>query len=771
MIKKILKIKGVGKFTDFVQKNTSSWDGELKKITLIYGENGSGKTTLTSILRSLKNNDSLILKRKSFAGKEPEVKILIDGLINGQTNQYGYSQNKWDKHYPDIDIFDIYFVNENIYTGLEVHPEHKKNLFSVVIGETGVKLKEDIFKIKGDIENKNKDLKKIEEKIEKLIDYPENVEKYCKIEPDREIDKKIRDKESKRAAVKANDEIKDKELLEEINPIVLPLDFVKLTQVVSKSIDSISQEFLKKVEEHKSDLHMNSEAENWLKLGFENIKGDKCPFCLRPFGEPLEIIEAYSQYFNDEYIELQKNINILKNEIEKFNIDLCISKIENSAKVNEGRADFWKTYTRAEFKNIELLERKDEFIQKYKDILELIQSKSNSPIQSLDTKKIVEFEDLLKTLNHGIENYSKELKSYNRKIQKVKETPLEDKEELDKELRILKATKQRGSKDIDDLCKEYDSTKSLLGKLNNEKSKKQHELDIYTKEIFAKYSDTINRFLKKFAPYLEIKKLKGAYKGSGKEPFVEYLLYIAGNEVKFADDNSNPCMKYSLSEGDKSALAFSFFLAKLNLDENINNKIIVFDDPVSSFDLNRRAATNWQLKGLSEKAKQLIVLTHNIYFARDFWDNINTKRCQNLKIETFGNSSTILEHDLEFETSSGLLKDYEVLISYKNQAAPTDDEKRKVIRCIRPVLEGFLRMKFPNEFLKKEWLGDYIKKIRSAGPTDNLSILRDCLSNLEEINNFSKKFHHSFNNNINEPIIDAELRSVVEGTLKLIQKI
>ena len=127
--------------------------------------------------------------------------------------------------------------------------------------------------------------------------------------------------------------------------------------------------------------------------------------------------------------------------------------------------------------------------------------------------------------------------------------------------------------------------------LNIEKSLKQQQLDSYSTQIFSLYSNKINQNLKVFAPYLEIKYLTSGYVGTSKEPMIKYALYINGNEIKQMDDPLHPSFKYSLSEGDKSALALAFFLSKLEVEGNVQDKIIVFDDPVSSFDLNRKSST------------------------------------------------------------------------------------------------------------------------------------------------------------------------------------
>ena len=95
------------------------------------------------------------------------------------------------------------------------------------------------------------------------------------------------------------------------------------------------------------------------------------------------------------------------------------------------------------------------------------------------------------------------------------------------------------------------------------------------------------------------------------------------------------------------------------MDGNIQDKIVVFDDPVSSFDLNRKSTTIRKLIDFGQQAKQLFVLTHNIIFACEFWKSANqsslTTQCN--KIEFLVNTSCIVEFNIDTETLSSILKD------------------------------------------------------------------------------------------------------------------
>ena len=309
-----------------------------------------------------------------------------------------------------------------------------------------------------------------------------------------------------------------------------------------------------------------------------------------------------------------------------------------------------------------------------------------------------------------------------------------------------------------------------MEKLKVKNTDLQAELKTYSKSTFDKYSGIINTYLQKFAAYLEIKEMKSTYKGGGDEPFAEYGLFVSGNKVNFKDNACDPSVKYCLSEGDKTALALAFFLAKLHIDTEIGKKIIVFDDPISSFDIERKNSTITQLYNIGSKANQLIVLTHNLLFAKEFWDKVKNN-CQVLKFCELRKSTQIVDYDIENETLNGLFKDYSVLDNFLTNGVNTDLEKRNVARCIRPILEGYFRIKFYGEFTANEWLGQFIEKIDSCIDGKPLFRLKEFSSDLHEINDYSKKFHHTSPNSDSEPIYDGELKTYVERTFQIISKI
>lgn len=768
MIKKILKIKGVGKFANYSLETTSSWNGELSKTNIIYAENGAGKTTLSDIFRSLRDNNTKIIKaRKTIKDTgSQEIEILSD------SGKKTFKGNNWDNILRDIEIFDIFFVNENIYSGFEVSSTHKKTLHKFIVGAKGVELTEKINSLKTEIEKENVILREIKFKIDPYLKNVYSLEDFVNLKEDLEIDKKVTEKRKEIETAEAYEEIKNKDLLKRLSLIQLSVDLTNSRTILQKSITTISDEYLQKVEIRKKELGMGSESEDWLEKGHRHIKNNICPFCLQNIDKAKEIIEAYNQYFNEEYKNLKASISALMLDVQKINIAGEINEIEKETLKNNVLFEFWKNHIKARLFKGNIFTNKAEITMKFNDLIKLIEVKNKDPLEIAETKLVDKFERLLKYFNQQITNYNETIDLCNSEIQVLKEKTQVDLPKLNTELLKLKVQKQRFDKKTIELCTEYNQQNNKISELNKQKEQKQEELNKFISGIFKKYGEKTNDYLKKFGTEFEIVEARGgSYVGRSKDPTVEYKLTLSGQEILFEDDEINPCFKYTLSEGDKSSLSFAFFLAKLDLDPNLSNKIIIFDDPLSSLDSNRRTATTQQLQRINGLAKQIIILTHNTIVARKFWNEIDKSKCKNLQIVRSTGTYKISEWDLEKETSGEYFNNYFILEKYLNEGISGQQQLRNVARCIRLLLEGYLRLRFPGKFTESEWLGDFIKKIENASNGEPLSNMKPQLNELKDINDFSKKYHHSSNPNADcEAIIDAELKSFVDRTLKIVCK-
>jgi wobble nucleotide-excising tRNase len=336
---------------------------------------------------------------------------------------------------------------------------------------------------------------------------------------------------------------------------------------------------------------------------------------------------------------------------------------------------------------------------------------------------------------------------------------------------ILRRKKKEGVEDIEPYVNNFENAKNLTSVLNFKiKDVIYEQANEPYKEELASYKNHINSYLTKFSNNINIKSISILFHPDLNQ--IRHLVYdieVSGKVVEISD-RSEASLKYFLSDGDKNALSLSFFLAKFDLIENSDEFIVVVDDPFTSFDSHRKLMTVKELIKLSDKVHQLYILTHDLHFAKEFLQH-SRKSILTLQIVRINGDSVIKHIDIENELLSGLMRDITTLHKFLIEGSENSNHRIQVARCIRPSIEGLFRIKFYNDIRPTEWLGDFIAYIRESEQESPFYRLKQYVSDIEIINDFSKGFHHSNSLYEQEQISESELRSFVQQTLQLIQKI
>jgi wobble nucleotide-excising tRNase len=757
MITKIISVKGIGKFDQNFRAPEP-----LKKINIIYGENGRGKSTISAILRSLCSGDpNHIFERKTLnSSSHQEVRILGDA-----SNSFTFKDGKWNKAMPNLEIFDSWFIDNNVYSGTDVNIDHRRNLHHFVIGENGVEYAKKIDEFDRNIKLISDKISGMEQILKRSKD-PFDVTEFVNLveDPDLNIDQKIEDKIREIETLKKAVEISKKPSLSSLCLPIIPR--TRLDDLLSTTIADISKEAEKNTLDHISRC-MDDKGERWVQKGMEYIKNNKCPFCDQSVSDST-LIKAYQSYFDDRYLSLKQDVGTFSNEIEQKLSERYFSEIKNLIITNDLLVDFWKEYIDFEYTTLDSNDIGDIWDRLRSCINEYLRRKISSPLEPIELKS-----DLLVPLR--LYNFeTKAVEEYNKTIEKInvlieaKKISVEcgDLNKMQRDLEILEAKKIRFTRESCKLCDEYKCFVEEKAGLTTEKKIAKENLDTYTYDVFSSYESGINAYLEKCGADFKIEGIKTGYRGG--RPSVSYFLSINGSHVDILKSEANvPSFKNTLSEGDKSTLAFVFFLSKLNQDPNLHDKVVVFDDPISSLDSNRKYFTQQQVLNLAERCKQVIVLSHDIQFSRNLFYGIQGEICT-LIIRRRGSDSIIEKWDLEKETRGAYFKNYDIIREYINNGPRDVHHSREVARSIRPLLEGYYRIKFPEDFGQKEWLGDLLKKIKSAEQGKPLFGMNDKYLELNSINEYSKKYHHENPGADSEPINDRELTSFAKRTIELI---
>lgn len=169
----------------------------------------------------------------------------------------------------------------------------------------------------------------------------------------------------------------------------------------------------------------------------------------------------------------------------------------------------------------------------------------------------------------------------------------------------------------------------------------------------------------------------------------------------------------NLSEGEKTAVAFVYFITKLKENGNkIEDTIVVVDDPVSSFDSNHLFHAYSFLRINCENAKQLFVFTHNFtYFKliRDWFEGVNRNRRgkkpakdPNAFFYSIEASIAVPRNSTFKDADPSLVRynsEYHYIFSklhaYKDNLSLSRDEAFLTANLARKLLESFFTFKFP----------------------------------------------------------------------------
>ncbi len=756
MLKKIVAINNVGRF----QKYGAGGDVELKRYNLVFAENGRGKTTLCAILRSVQSGDpAYVVGRATLGSVDPQdIRILTPaGIIS-------FSNGAWSGTVPDIAIFDSTFVSENVYSGDTVDIDHKRSLYRVIVGKDGVDLAK---KIEGLDESSRAKASTIREKasaIQALIPKGTTVDAFIALEEDSRIDGKIATKQKELEAVQQAAQIKSRGALSTLTLPTLPVGFETL---LSKTVEGIAKDAEQRVSQQVEAHAMHGRGEAWLSEGLGYIQGDPCPFCGQGLASAAALIAAYKAYFSAGYNDLRTSIATLRTTVETTLGDKQIAQNEKILDQNAAGVEFW-----AKFSDITAPPYPDGLGDTLRTLrnaaLALLDRKAAAPLDQINTDNAFTTPAAaVKDLTAVVAGYNQSITAANTTIAAKKAaTGVADGKTVEAALAQLQLIKKRHEDDVKRACQEYTAAQAEKKAVDDEKSAVRTKLDEYTKKVIGKYEQTINRFLEDFNAGFRITETKHGYTGG--QASSSYQIVINSTPIELGDTKtplSTPSFRNTLSSGDKSTLALAFFLSQLAHDPDKATKIVVFDDPFNSQDSFRKDCTVQKIKKCGQTSAQVVVLSHDIGFLKRVWDRLDKQTADRkcLEMARIGQrNTTICEWDIEKATQDQFKADRQTLTQYY---LGTNGNPHDVVQKIRPVLETYSRYLGGGLIAEADTLGTIVAKIRGAGATHQLFDIAD---DLEELNDYTKRYHHGENvNAATEPISDTELHGYVKKTLEL----
>ena len=598
---------------------------KFNKFNVLFGENGTGKTTLVKLFKTL-NEDSAILIQKHWdhEGSHSSFEFETDSVPISFTDTNGI-QNNFLKD--KVLIFDRDYIDSFVHSfPVGRAANHNKNTGNLIL------YLGNFYQYRTQLNNLLQLRKNLQEKNSKIISKNEadfialkSTHSYAEVKIEFDTFGAIDFSKVMELALKKSSAIEDirKEIKNIEQKIIRSGDIVRISspkeigiqllvdqneidRVFSFSISAAAATAMARV----------SGRENFVKEGVQIMHEHNlsdCPFCEQPIKNSESYIPPIAEYeaiFDSVFIDEQDNARRALQDYKDQVLSILGFQIPeaNNAIIAKMNSLLGQTH---ELPSLVLSEDEKNII---KAELENIEKKQRN-IVNAGTSNAATINEVIKTLNSKITDYNKIIRTISQKLEEVKNEISSGDLPKQRDLCNKNLSKESLSlfiyQNYNELSKIF-SVESIVAK-NEDTIKKIAELfetlrrkvEELFKIFVATYFSEIEKNLSVFCPGLQLK-MVGAYPG--------YDMRVGDVTCGLEVHYKNRDRLKDLSEGERQAIALSYFLAFLNKEINKGEKIVVFDDPINSFDSGRRKQAAELIYKEASSFKQLFIFTCDSLF-------------------------------------------------------------------------------------------------------------------------------------------------------------
>lgn len=595
-----IKIKGIATYDE-----TGIEINNLKKVNFIYGVNGSGKTTATKLL---------------FNPTEEQFKnCTVTWKHNLPLSTLVYNKDFREKNFNKGNIDGVFTLGEATKEDLETI--EKKKLKLKEIRDDGGSKKATLIKQNDELTELENDFK---EEVWKSIykKHENNFKEVFRGSMQKESFKSrlIEEHENNESEILTYKQLKEKyetifgKVPEEIIPFQL-IDFVELSEIENDKI--WSKKIVGKSDVDIAQLIQRLNINDWVNEGRKFIQEDDntCPFC-QSETITVNFKDQLEKYFDETFINDTASVKTNGETYNRLgtNILNALIQIETNEKANDSTKLNISSFS-AHLKTFE-----SQLISNR----ELINTKIKEPSRDIE---LILIQEQLKEIQTILENANKEIEIHNSIVANYNN----EKDNLI--LCVWKYLVEKNSEEIKSFVKSKKGLNTGIGVLNakiTQLAADYRVLDTDIKNLSKNVTSVqptvneINRILKSYG-------------------FLNFEIVPSKTEANSyqIQREDETLAESTLSEGEITFITFLYFLqrAKGGLTEDKVNeeRILVVDDPISSLDSNILFVVSsllkdilYQIKKDIGNIKQIIVLTHNVYFHKEisFVDG-REKNCPN----------------------------------------------------------------------------------------------------------------------------------------------
>lgn len=577
-----IHIKDVATFKD-------EYLSDLKKVNFIYGSNGSGKTTISNVIKSV--------------GEYKDCELSWNGGIPLSTLVYNKSFK--DKNFGTAQIPGVFTLGSATKEEIAAIEDKKKKLEN---------LKEKGIQNNKVIENQQKELellssqfkddcwKNIKLKHEKLF---KDAFVGCLNSKERFCEKvKIEFNSNNQQLCTFDDLINRAKTLFDTTPeIIEHVSLPDIRFLIDVEENPIwEKKILGKADIEIAPLIQRLNLNDWVNQGRQYIMEDSdiCPFCQKKTIDK-KFKEQIEEYFNETFIN---DTNVVKNLSAQYISGLQLFLNELSSLLEQEKIN---KNTKLNIQSIDALYKSLNLM--FSTNREILSAKEKEPSRSL---KLESIKDLIEAIIKLIEETNNEIKRHNQLVanfQKAKNTLIAD---------IWKFILNENADNINTFVRKEKGLTKGIEKLQKDRGELLVAYQILDKEI----KEDNKKVTSVQSSVDEINKVLTAY------GFTNFTIVPVENNSYQIQRANGELVRDTLSEGEITFITFLYFMQLVRGGETPemtnDNRVVVIDDPISSLDSTILFVVSSLIKEEIKRIKQdtghikqLIILTHNIYFHKE----------------------------------------------------------------------------------------------------------------------------------------------------------
>lgn len=648
MITRIKETKNIAPFgSDICSRDCP----DFTRINIVYGYNGSGKTMLSNIFSLLSpttDTEHLALNLRGDATQPIAVKLDWDG-------------RKLDplKGKKAVFVFNSLFVGDHVYDGSESHlrrfsedittQDQLKNPKLKVLDDKIAVADAELTSTNSQLESLRSLATTIQTNISKKwnaripssrlqkprLDQESDFPDSSSIKPSQQIETDLNAAFDRHAVSQRSQELtRDLESLESQPTPALAFDHDILTLLRRDVAKDAGASVRAKLAQYGQVSIRHSSVQQWFEDGARLLESAKseatCPLCNSKLDTVQELLAEYNAFFSNAFSVLQKSLTettealdgVLRNLTLADSLAKTLTSLAHKGDVYKSLSNE-KQVALSDYSTSELRQTTG----KMKKLVAKKQGQTDFRPSESDEESIAGFSTQYATASTALAA-----------LISVR----------DSVIGLLTASKfdmsaaKRVARDY--FWAQFDEQAQTAAKSPEEKNKRQVLSPGAGLKRFRSLGAR-SEALKKSSESLKHERRKVLASLRDESLYVNTFLHALGVrhlQIQFGDSDSDEIrilytsgnrktgISFSLSEGEKTALAFAYFLSKIKYEvmdnprANLSDHVIIIDDPISSLDENRLAATALIIRSIfTKEARQLFVLSHDLVFLKHFASDLD----------------------------------------------------------------------------------------------------------------------------------------------------